>query len=324
MDPPAPNASARRDLTRFAWLSIAAALVTIGLKSGAYLLTGSVGLLSDAAESLVNLVAAIVALVALKVAAQPFDEDHHFGHSKAEYFSAAVEGAMIFVAAIFIIWSAIQRLLAPAPLENVGVGLAISVAASALNGIVGMVLIRAGRRYHSITLEADGKHLLTDVWTSVGVVVGVLLVVLTGWLPLDPIVALLVGANIIWTGWHLISASIEGLMDHALTGDEHDQLLAVLDEFESDAVRFHTIRTRVAGHRQYVSLHLLAPGSWTIQKGHDLTVQLEARLHEVLENVEVLIHLEPIEDPRSYEEEFPGLTHRRGAERPDDPAPPQA
>ena len=307
---------ARRDLTRFAWLSIAAAIATIGLKSGAYFLTGSVGLLSDAAESIVNLVAAFVALVALRVAAQPFDDKHHFGHTKAEYFAAAVEGVMIFVAAVFIIWSAVLRLMTPAPLENVGVGLAISIVASAINGAVGLMLIRAGRRYRSITLEADGKHLLTDVWTSAGVVVGVLLVAVTGWLQLDPIVALLVGANIIWTGWHLISDSIEGLMDHALSSEEHDQLLQVLDEFDSDELKFHTIQTRVAGHRQYISMHVLVPGAWTIQQGHDLVERVEARLLKVFEHGEVLTHLEPIEDPRSYEANFPGLTHRNGEARP--------
>ncbi len=309
-------AAARQDLTKYAWLSIAAALATIGLKSGAYLLTGSVGLLSDAAESIVNLVAAIVALVALRVAAQPFDEDHHFGHSKAEYFAAAVEGLMIFIAAVFIIWTAVERLIRPLPLENVGIGLAISVAASVLNGVVGYTLIKAGRRNRSITLEADGKHLMTDVWTSAGVVVGVLLVALTGWLPLDPIVALLVGANIIWTGWHLISESIDGLMDHALSPEEHDALLKILDEFDSDVVRFHTIQTRVAGHRRFITMHVLVPGAWTIQKGHDLVEQIEARLLTEFDHAEILTHLEPIEDPRSYEDTFPGLVHRDGAERP--------
>ncbi len=188
--------SVRPDLTKFAWMSVAVAVTTIALKSGAYLLTGSVGLLSDAAESIVNLVAAIVALVALRVAAQPHDAQHHFGHSKAEYFSAAVEGLMIFVAAVFIIWTAFQRILHPTELENVGIGLAISVGASALNGWVAFILMRAGRVHRSVTLVADGKHLLTDVWTSVGVVLGVLAVGLTGWLRLDPIIALLVGLNI--------------------------------------------------------------------------------------------------------------------------------
>lgn len=315
------RSAGRPDLTRFAWLSIAVALVTIGLKSGAYFLTGSVGLLSDAAESLVNLVAAIVALVALRVAAQPSDEDHHFGHSKAEYFSAAVEGIMIFVAAIFIIWTAIERLITPAPLENVGVGLAISVGASLLNGAVAVVLIRAGRTHHSITLEADGKHLMTDVWTSAGVLVGVLLVALTGWLPLDPIVALLVGANIIWTGWHLVSASVEGLMDHALSAEDHDRLIAVLDEFADEPVKFHHIQTRVAGHQQFVSMHVLLPGAWTISEGHDLTEKIEDRLRAALRAAQVITHMEPVEDPRSYEDDIAGLTHREESLRlPGDPA----
>lgn len=197
----------RPDLTRYARLAIGAAVVTIALKSGAYLLTGSVGLLSDAAESVVNLVAAVVALVALRVAAQPFDADHHFGHSKAEYFSAALEGIMIFVAAAFILWTSVQRFLNPEPLQNVGIGLVNSVAAAVVNGIVAVVLMRAGRRHRSITLVADGKHLLTDVWTSAGVVVAVVLVALTGWLRLDPIIAFLVGCNIIWTGWQAKLAS---------------------------------------------------------------------------------------------------------------------
>lgn len=312
----APSRPVRADLTRYAWLSIGAAVATIALKSGAYLLTGSVGLLSDAAESIVNLVAAVVALIALRVAAQPFDEKHHFGHSKAEYFAAAVEGVMIFVAAVFIIWSAIQRLLAPMPLENVGVGLAISVAASALNGVVGWVLIRNGRKHRSITLEADGKHLLTDVWTSAGVVVGVLLVAVTGWLPLDPLVALLVGANIIWTGWHLVSESVDGLMDHALSAEEHERLLAVLDDFDADGVSFHTIRTRVAGHSAFISMHVLVPGGWTIQQGHDLAERLEAAVVTAVDHAQVLTHLEPLEDPRSYEEDSPGIVHRDAALRP--------
>ncbi|HMT89918.1 MAG TPA: cation diffusion facilitator family transporter, partial [Dermatophilaceae bacterium] len=218
----------RENLTRFAWLSIAAAVCTIALKSGAYLVTGSVGLLSDAAESVVNLVAAFVALIALHVAAKPADAEHQFGHSKAEYFSAAVEGVMIFVAATFIIYSSVQRFLAPEPLEQVGLGLGISVVASALNGAVAFVLMRAGRKHRSITLTADGKHLLTDVWTSAGVVVGVLLVALTGWLRLDPIIAFLVGCNIIWTGWHLVRESVDGLMDAAPSPECQAKIQAVI------------------------------------------------------------------------------------------------
>lgn len=316
MDGPTPEgAAARPDLTRYAWLSIGAAIATIVLKSGAYLLTGSVGLLSDAAESIVNLVAAIVALVALRVAAQPFDEKHHFGHSKAEYFSAAIEGIMIFVAAAFILWTSVVRFLNPAPLENVGIGLGISVAASAINGVVAVVLMRAGRAHRSITLVADGKHLMTDVWTSAGVVVGVLLVALTGWLQLDPIIAFLVGCNIIWTGWHLIAQSVDGLMDRALSTDEHDRLLKILDEFDSEEVRFHSVQTRVAGHARFISMHVLLPGTWTIQQGHDLVEQLETRLVSEFDHAQVLTHMEPIDDPRSYEDVLPGLAPRNGADR---------
>ncbi|HPF81442.1 cation diffusion facilitator family transporter, partial [Nostocoides australiense] len=206
----------RANLTKFAWLSIAAAIATIALKFGAYVLTGSVGLLSDAAESIVNLVAAFVALLALHVASRPPDDDHHYGHSKAEYFSAVVEGVMIFVAAVFILLTSVERFLHPQGLQNVGVGLGISVIASVLNGTVAMLLLRAGRAHNSITLVADGKHLLTDVWTSVGVVVGVLLVAVTKWERLDPIIAFLVGCNIIWTGWHLIRQSVDGLMDKTI------------------------------------------------------------------------------------------------------------
>lgn len=307
--------AARPDLTRFAWLSIGAAVATIGLKSGAYLLTGSVGLLSDAAESIVNLVAAIVALVALRVAAQPFDEEHHFGHSKAEYFSAAIEGIMIFVAAAFILWTSVMRFLNPVPLENVGIGLGISVAASAINGGVAVVLMRAGRAHRSITLVADGKHLMTDVWTSAGVVVGVLLVALTGWLQLDPIIAFLVGCNIIWTGWHLVAQSVDGLMDRALSPDEHDRLTAILDGFDPAQVRFHSVRTRVAGHARFISMHVLLPGTWTIQQGHDLVERIESQVLAEFDHAQVLTHMEPMEDPRSYEDTQPGLAPRQGADR---------
>ena len=309
------QATVRPDLRRFAWLSIAAAIVTIGLKSGAYLLTGSVGLLSDAAESVVNLVAAIVALIALGVAARPFDEEHHFGHTKAEYFSAAIEGIMIFVAAGFILWTSVERCLNPAPLENVGIGLGISVVASAINGAVAVVLGRAGRAHRSITLVADGKHLMTDVWTSAGVVVGVLLVALTGWLQLDAVIAFLVGLNIIWTGWHLIAQSVDGLMDRALSATEHERLQLILDGFASEDVRFHSVQTRVAGHARFISMHVLLPGAWTIQQGHDLVEDVEARLTSEFDHAQVFTHMEPIEDPRSYEDALPGLAARNGADR---------
>jgi cation diffusion facilitator family transporter len=290
-----------RNLTKYAWLSIGAAVLTIALKFSAYALTGSVGLLSDAAESVVNLVAAVVALVALTVAARPADETHHFGHTKAEYFSAVVEGIMIFAAAAFIIVSAVQRFLDPQPLENVGVGLAISVVASLVNGGVALVLVRAGRQHRSITLEADGKHLMTDVWTSAGVVVAVLLVALTGWLRLDPLIAAAVGVNILIAGWGLIRTSVDGLMDKALDSETQAEVDAVIARFVSDDVAVHAVRTREAGHMRYVSMHVLVPGSWSVERGHDLCHEIEESLKAQLEHCEVDTHLEPREDPRAYE-----------------------
>ncbi|MGO0576608.1 cation diffusion facilitator family transporter [Ornithinimicrobium panacihumi] len=290
------------DLTKFAWLSIAAALLTIGLKGAAWWVTDSVGLLSDAAESTVNLVAAVVALMALRVALRPPDRKHNYGHSKAEYFSAAVEGLMIFVAAAVILMASVQRFLNPAPLENVGIGLAISVIASVVNGAVAWVLIRAGKKHRSITLTADGKHLLTDVWTSVGVVVGVLLVWLTGWERLDPIVAFAVGVNILITGWGLIRASTAGLMDVSLPQEDNDNLREIVNRFTNDDIQFHAFRTREAGHRRFMEMHLLVPGQWTVQRGHDLAEDITDALLEAYPDLRVSMHLEPVEDPRSYED----------------------
>jgi cation diffusion facilitator family transporter len=290
------------DLSRFAWLSIAAALVTIALKTVAWQITGSVGLLSDAAESLVNLVAAIVALVALTVAIKPADKNHHFGHSKAEYFSAAAEGMMIFVAAAVILFSSIQRFLNPQALENVGVGLAVSVVASVVNGLVAVVLLRAGARYRSITLTADGKHLMTDVWTSVGVVVGVLLVWVTGWERLDPVVAFAVGLNILVPGWRLIRSASAGLMDVSLPKEDNAVIREVLGRFTSADVTWHRLLTREAGNRRFMQFDLLVPGGWTVQRGHDLVEDITDALVAEFPDIEVLCHIEPVEDPRSYED----------------------
>jgi cation diffusion facilitator family transporter len=290
------------DLSRFAWLSIAAALVTIALKTVAWQITGSVGLLSDAAESLVNLVAAIVALVALTVAIKPADKNHHFGHSKAEYFSAAAEGMMIFVAAAVILFSSIQRFLNPQALENLGVGLAVSVVASVVNGLVAVVLLRAGARYRSITLTADGKHLMTDVWTSVGVVVGVLLVWVTGWERLDPVVAFAVGLNILVTGWRLIRSASAGLMDVSLPKEDNAVIREVLGRFTSADVTWHRLLTREAGNRRFMQFDLLVPGGWTVQRGHDLVEDITDALVAEFPDIEVLCHIEPVEDPRSYED----------------------
>jgi cation diffusion facilitator family transporter len=290
------------DLSRFAWLSIAAALVTIALKTVAWQVTGSVGLLSDAAESLVNLVAAIVALVALTVAIKPADQNHHFGHSKAEYFSAAAEGMMIFVAAAVILFSSIQRFLNPQALENVGVGLAVSVVASVVNGLVAVVLLRAGARYRSITLTADGKHLMTDVWTSVGVVVGVLLVWVTGLERLDPVVAFAVGLNILVAGWRLIRSASAGLMDVSLPKEDNEVIRSVLGRFTSAEVSWHRLLTREAGNRRFMQFDLLVPGGWTVQRGHDLVEDITDALVAEFPDIDVLCHLEPVEDPRSYED----------------------
>jgi cation diffusion facilitator family transporter len=291
----------RRSLTAFAWLSVAAAVTTITLKTGAWLLTGSVGLLSDAAESVVNLVAAFVALVALRVAARPADVTHHFGHTKAEYFSAAIEAVMIFVAAVAILVTSVQRFLAPQELDNVGVGLAVSAVATAVNLAVGLVLLRAGRQHRSLTLTADGKHLLTDVWTSVGVLVGVLAVAVTGWLRLDPIIAAAVGVNILVTGWRLLARSVDGLMDRALSDDDHEVIVEVLTERTTPEVHFHELRTRESGHQRFVSVHVLVPGDWPVRRGHDLVEDVEAAIRARLEHTDVTTHLEPSEDPRSYE-----------------------
>jgi cation diffusion facilitator family transporter len=290
-------------LRRFTYLSIAAAVVTIGLKAGAYLLTGSVGLLSDAMESLVNLAASLMALWMVIISERPPDEDHAFGHSKAEYFSSGVEGALILIAAVSIGWSAITRLMNPQPLENVGIGLAISLVASAINFGVAQVLLRAGRKHHSILLEADGKHLMTDVWTSIGVLVGVGLVMLTGWLALDSLVALAVAANIVWSGVHLVSRSALGLLDTAIPAEDRSKVEQVLASYQGQGVEFHSMRTRQAGPRRFISMHVLVPGNWSVQRGHDVLEEIERDIRSSFDSpTTVFTHLEPIEDPVSMQD----------------------
>jgi cation diffusion facilitator family transporter len=290
----------RRTLAAFAWLSIAAAAFIICLKSFAYWLTGSVGLLSDAMESLVNLVAACAALVALTIAARPADDDHQYGHDKAEYLSSAFEGGMIFVAALAIAATAIERLLHAQPLEALGAGLAIAAVATVVNLIVARILLKAGRRHDSIALEADAHHLMTDVWTSVGVLVGVGAVALTGWQWLDPVVALLVAANILRTGFWLIRRSALGLMDTALPADEQRVVADILERYRPDGVQYHALRTRRAGPRRFIDFHVLVPGAWTVQQGHDLLERIEADIRAQLANTTILTHLEPVEDAASW------------------------
>jgi cation diffusion facilitator family transporter len=286
-------------LKRYAWLSIATALATIVLKGVAWWLTGSVGLLSDALESFVNLAGALMALAMLSLAATPEDEDHAYGHGKAEYFSSAFEGFLILVAAISIAYAAGERLLKPQPLEEVGIGLAVSVVASIVNLATARILLGVGRKYRSITLEADAQHLLTDVWTSVGVIVGVGLVWATGWLWLDPVLALLVAMNIVWTGWQLLRRSAAGLMDVSIPENELATINAVLDGYRLQGLDFHALRTRQAGTRVFVTLHVLVPGGWTVQQGHDWSERIEADIRGALPSANVTTHLEPREDPVS-------------------------
>jgi len=292
----------RSSLVRFAWLSIAAAAATIALKGAAWWLTGSVGLLSDALESFVNLAAAVMTLSMLAIAARPPDEAHEYGYSKAEYFASGFEGTLILVAAVLIALAAVDRLITPQPLEWVGAGLAISVAASAINFGVARVLARAGRHYRSIALEADAQHLMTDVWTSAGVVVGVGAVALTGWLWLDPVVALAVAAHIVWAGLQLVRRSALGLLDQALPAAEREAIEAALEEFRGRGIDFHALRTRQAAGRSFVSMHVLVPGGWSVKRGHDVLEEIEARIRAAVPHAAVFTHLEPREDPASYED----------------------
>jgi len=296
------TSSDRSFLTRFAWLSIGAAVITIALKTAAYLLTGSVGLLSDALESIVNLVGAMMALAMLTIAARPADEDHTYGHSKAEYFSSGVEGTLILIAAISIVITAIPRLITPKPLEQVGVGLAVSVAASLINLIVAIILSKAGKRYNSITLTADAQHLMTDVWTSVGVLAGVGLVTLTGWERLDPIVAFIVAVNIVWSGVRIVRISALGLMDTALPIKEQNLLKSILEKYTQKGVEYHALRSRQSGSRQFVSFHVLVPGKWSVQRGHQLLENIEADIRQAIPRVTVFTHLESLNDPASWED----------------------
>ena len=297
-------------LKRFAWLSIAAAIATILLKGAAWWLTGSVGLLSDAIESFVNLAGALMALWMLTLAALPADIDHAHGYGKAEYFSSAFEGFLILLAACSIGYTAMERLTRPQPLEAVGFGLAISALASVINFITARILMGVGRKQNSITLEADARHLMTDVWTSAGVIAGVGLVRLSGWLWLDPAIALLVAANIIWTGWQLMRRSAAGLLDASLPADKREQIELLLAGYRRQGLDFHALRTRQSGSRAFVTLHVLVPGHWTVQQGHDWAEQIEADIRNAIPEAHITTHLEPLEDPLSMiDKELDRLSH---------------
>lgn len=290
----------RAGIRKFALLSIAAALATIALKTLAWWLTGSVGLLSDALEGTVNLAGATLMLVMLVVASRPPDDNHAYGYSKAEYFASGFEGTLIVIAASLIAYAALERLLAPRPLDNVGAGLVVSAAASAINYAVARRLFAASSRYKSIALEADAQHLMTDVWTSAGVVIGVAAVVLTGWLWLDPLIALAVAANIVWSGVKLVNRSLSGLLDRALPPHERQALQRILDRYRTQGIDFHALRTRQAGARSFVSMHVLVPAQWSVAQGHDLAHQVEHDVREALPGVTVLTHIEPLGHPESY------------------------
>jgi cation diffusion facilitator family transporter len=288
-----------KSLKRYAWLSVGAALCTIVLKAFAWRLTDSVGLLSDAIESFVNLAGALMALGMLSVAARPANDSHAYGHTKAEYFSSAFEGVLILAAAVWIAVEAVERLTDPRPIVSASIGLAVAALATAVNLATARILMSVGREAKSIALEADAHHLFTDVWTSIGVIAGVGLVWVTGWLWLDPTIALLVAANIVWTGWHLARRSAAGLMDASLPGAELKQIEAILAAYRQQGLEFHALRTRQAGSRAFVTMHVLVPGAWTVQQGHEWSERIEADLRRALPGVHVTTHIEPKEDPVS-------------------------
>ncbi len=291
----------RENLTKFAWLSIFAAVATIGLKAGAYFLTGSVGLLSDALESVINLAAAVIALLMLKLAARPPDEEHAFGHDKAEYFAGGIEGTLILFAALGIIYAAATRLFFPQPIEKVGIGLIIIGVATVINLVVGQILVRVGKKNRSITLEADGHHLMTDVWTSIGVIIGVWLVYLTNWLVLDSLIAILVGANIIRVGFKLMRRSTLGLMDTAISLEKQKDVRVILERYvEERGIEYHALRTRRAAMRSFISVHILVPGAWTVHEGHGLLEEIEADIRQDIKGAIVFTHLESLDDPASW------------------------
>jgi cation diffusion facilitator family transporter len=292
----------RTFLLRFAALSIAAALVTIVLKSAAYFLTGSVGLLSDAFESLVNLVGALMTFGMLKISFRPPDEEHIHGHDKAEYFSSSVEGLLIIFAAAGIIYAAVKRIIEPIPLEELGTGLIISTAASLVNLGVGLVMIKYGKKNKSIAIEADGQHLLTDVWTSAGVIAGIFVVSLTGWNILDPVVALAVAVNIIWTGILLLRRSVSGLMDESVSKEDCAKIQSVMQRYRRKGFDFHALRTRQAASRIFISVHILVPGNLSVHDAHHLAEDFEKEISSIFGDVSVTTHLEPIDDEISMDD----------------------
>jgi cation diffusion facilitator family transporter len=285
---------------KWGWLSIGAAVITIALKFGAYFVTDSIGLLSDAVESLVNLVAAGTALFALWYSTRPVDRSHNYGHQKIEFFSAAIEGALILVAAGSIIWFSIQRLIDARPIESVSVGLFIAVIASLINLVLARAMLRVARQRESVVLDADGRHLMTDVWTTVGVIAALILATVTGWEWVDPVVGLLVAGNIIRIGIALLRGSFDGLMDRAIPLEEEQRIRLAIEELLPDRVTYHALRTRRAGSHRAVDLHLLVPGAQRVRDAHLLAKRIEDAIAAVYPGTETVIHIEPVEDPDAW------------------------
>lgn len=288
---------------RYAYLSIGASLLTMALKFGAFFLTGSVGLFSDAVESVVNLTAGVIALLAIIAAHRPADDCHAYGHGKAEYLSSGMEGALICVAAVGIAYASVQRFLAPQPLEALGTGIVVATAAGAVNFIAARVMLRAAREYDNIVLEADAKHLLTDVWTSAGLVaaLSVMLFAPPSWQILDPVLGFIMAVNIVWTGISLVRRSVAGLMDEGLPPREVDAIVGAIGQVVGEGTQYHALRTRRAGAVRFVDFHLLVPGSMTVQHSHDLCCAIEEAIRAALPGAQITIHVEPREDHASFD-----------------------
>ena len=288
------------NLRRYAWISLLVAFVVIFLKIAAYILTDSVSLLSDALESVVNILGASATMWALAVSEQPPDDEHAHGHDKAEYFSSGFEGALVLVAAIVIISTAIVRFVHPQEIDASPYGIALALGTSGINFILARWLLRAAKQHDSMALEADARHLMSDVVTSIAVSGGIVLAVLTSIQWIDPLFALLVGLNIIRTGWDLVKRSADGLLDASLLPADHQRVLSVIHHFKSENIDFHAIRTRRSGARKFVTFHVLVPGDWSVQRGHEVLEAIEIELTHAIPHLHVTTHLEPNDDPSSF------------------------
>ena len=292
----------KKSIAHIVWFSIIASVLTISIKSTAYFITGSVGFMSDAMESFINLIAGIIAFISLTIAARPADTKHPFGHNKAEYFSSIIEGTLIVLAAVGIIYTAINRLYHPQPLEELNIGIVLSVLATLINLGTSRILLHYGKKHNSITLEADAHHLMTDVWTTVGIIVGILMVKITNWQILDPIMAIVVGISIIYTGSKLIIRSTDGLMDSKISEKELIQIRQLLDRYQTDGIEYHALYTRQAASKRFISFHLLFPGDDTVYKAHEITKLIEADIAIEFPYSDVFIHIEPLNDQDAFDD----------------------